>query len=128
MNDLSAGIPLVWAVALGVCALDARHLPHWLPPARALDWSGVAAGVAVAFKLSNGPLVLVMPFVWLMVPGSPLQRLWNGVRAGLWTCFAFALAYGYWGWQLWEHFGNPLYPFYDPWFAPLRAATGWQQR
>jgi hypothetical protein len=26
---------------------------------------------------------------------------------------------------LWRHFGNPMYPFYDPLFAPLRAWLGW---
>lgn len=127
MNDISAGIPLVWAVALGVCALDARHLPRWLAPARALDLSGFAAGVAVAFKLSNGPLALVLPLLWVLAPGPVLQRVWNVVRAGLWTWAAFLLVYGYWGWQLWEQFGNPLYPFYDQWFAPLRAVVEWRQ-
>jgi hypothetical protein len=38
----------------------------------------------------------------------------------------FTICYGYWGWQLWTHFGNPIYPFYDAQFAPLRALLGWQ--
>jgi hypothetical protein len=36
----------------------------------------------------------------------------------------FSLAYGYWGWQLWSHFGNPIHPFYDNLFEPLRSALG----
>ena len=43
---------------------------------------------------------------------------------------AFAIAvgvvvtYGYWGYQLWLQFGNPIYPFYDGYFQHLRNAPG----
>jgi hypothetical protein len=125
MNDLLAAAPLVWAVAL---ALEPAVRPGAIPPAVAMRyvlWSGLAAGLSVALKLSNGPLVVAMPLLWLLC-----ARGWRGrLAAALGGSFAagvgFLLGYGYWGWLLWRHFGNPIYPFYDHWFAPLRAWLGW---
>jgi hypothetical protein len=126
-NDLYAASPLVWAVALGIVAAQ-RPLPLvWLPPGRAIALSGVLAGIAVAFKLSNGPLVLVMPIVWGAAPGAPGQRLRAIVSGTACSIAAFVLAYGWWGAQLWRYFGNPLYPFCDDWFAPVRQLVGWHQ-
>lgn len=126
-NDLYAAAPLVWAVALGLVASRMPTPPAgWLTTNRALALSGAFAGVAVAFKLSNGPLVLVMPVVWALVPGTPLQRLGHVVRGTAWSVAAFALAYAAWGWQLWHYTGNPVYPFVDDWFDPVRALAGRQ--
>jgi hypothetical protein len=125
-NDMFAAIPLLWAIALAAVAAEVP--PH--QPRRALAWaalSGLCAGVAVAFKLSNGPLVLVMPIAWAMAPGSVAQRVQRVMLAGALTLLGFALAYGWWGWQLWVHTGNPVYPFYDDVFERVRAAVGWQR-
>jgi hypothetical protein len=123
-NDMLASIPLLWAVALAFVAADVNPGQ----PRRVATWtllSGACAGVAVACKLSNGPLVLVLPLAWVMAPGSGAQRLQRVVLAGLAAVGGFLLAYGYWGWQLWLHTGNPIYPFYDGAFGWLRAITGW---
>jgi hypothetical protein len=42
---------------------------------------------------------------------------------GLGGALGCALAYGAWGWFLWERFGNPFGPFFNdifrsPWFPP----------
>lgn len=124
-NDLYAAIPLVWAVAL---ALEAVPLPadgHGPASLRLLVASGLFAGIAVAFKLSNGPLALVLPLLWLRGEARQGRRLGQLLLAGIATLAGVALGYGRWGWLLWQHYGNPVYPFYDPLFAPLRAALGW---
>jgi hypothetical protein len=124
-NDLYAASPLVWAVALGLTPSRSLSGHGWLTPARAIDLSGAASGIAVAFKLSNGPLVLVLPVLWIMVPGSFRQRLGYVLVGTFWSVVAFLLAYGWWGWQLWQYFGNPIYPFSDSWFDPIRQLAGW---
>jgi hypothetical protein len=123
-NDMFAAIPLLWALALAFVSADvsAHDRPRAL---RLCVLSGVFAGIAVACKLSNGPLVLVMPLAWCMASGTPFERARRVVAAGLASIAAFVLAYGYWGWQLWTHMGNPVYPFYDTWFEPLRRLSGW---
>ena len=121
-NDMLAASPLVWAIAL---ALEAMR-PHGQDVARRLLLlSGTLAGASVAFKLSNGPIAVMLPLLW-MFPGQSLrERLVNITLASLTTLAGFLLAYGYWGALLWTRFGNPIYPFYDGVFGPLRLLLGW---
>jgi hypothetical protein len=125
-NDMFAAIPLLWAIALAFVAAE-------LPPeegGKMVRWtalSALCAGLAVAFKLSNGPLVMILPLAWFMSPGSMVHRVQRVVVACVLTVLAAFLVYGYWGWQLWVHTGNPVYPFHDAWFEPLRAAAGWRR-
>jgi hypothetical protein len=121
-NDLMAAAPFVWALALG---LEAVRGDKPEKPFRLTAWSGLLAGASVGLKLSNGPLVLVLPVLWLMTPGPISSRVMRAASAGLLCVAGFLVVYGWWGWQLWNYFGNPLYPFYDDWFEPVRALTGW---
>lgn len=122
-NDLMAAMPLVWAIALGLGAND----PEALPTARRRRMlvSGILVGVATAVKFSNGPLALLLPLVWGMGEGSGRWRVQQVLVGGLATIAGFLLTYGYWGWLLWTRFGNPIYPFYDSLFAPIRQVLGW---
>ena len=123
-NDLLAAAPLVWAIALGLAPLD-KARQSWLNPSRAAILSGLCAGLAVACKLSNGPLALILPFTWLMSASSVRNSCHQVLRGSLATIVGFASAYGYWGSLLWVNFGNPIYPFADSWFSSLRSMTGW---
>ena len=124
-NDGLAAVPFVWAVALALWAASEPPSARW-PIAAWVASSGLLAGIAVAFKLSNGPLALVLPLLWATSGRGFVERALNVARGGAATIAGFVLAYGYWGAQLWTNFGNPLYPFYDGWFVGLRAAVGWQ--
>ena len=124
-NDLLAGIPLVWAIALGLLANDEANTT----PRRRLVFvilSGLLAGLSVSCKLSNGPLVLVMPVLWMFGPGRWTHRLLQAALGAVAIGLGFLVTYAPWGWQMWVQFGNPIYPFYDPSFDALRAALGWQ--
>jgi len=124
MNDVLASVPLVWAVAL---AVEPMARDDGMAPASARRYvvlSGLCAGLAVALKLSNGPLVVWMPGLWLLCARDYRQRLLAALLGVVGTLAGFVLGYGYWGWLLWRHFGNPVFPFYDHWFAPLRGWLG----
>jgi hypothetical protein len=127
-NDLMATAPLVWALALAFMPLDPRR-PGWLAPVRSVALSGLLAGTSVAFKLSNGPLVLaVMPLVWLLAArGAPAARILHVALGAAMTVLGWSVAYAAWGLALWNEFGNPIYPFYDAFFAPAREAAGWKR-
>jgi len=126
-NDLLAAAPLLWAVAIAFKAITDAPVGSKHSFVGAALLSGLMGGLAVACKLSNGPLVLLLPWLFLFCQGAPLARL---KRMGV-NAFAigagFAVTYGYWGYQLWLQFGNPLYPFYDGYFELLRKMLEWQQ-
>jgi len=121
-NDLLAAIPLLWAYAF---ALQPLADPQ-ASPLRSAAASGAIAGLAVAFKLSNGFLAITLPLLWLWPEGTLQARAGRCIAAGLCLLGALFLCYGYWGWQLWTTFGNPIYPFYESVFAQLRVIAGWR--
>lgn len=122
-NDLLAAIPVLWAIAFAMHATIASARPA--SRLRSAVIAGVFAGASVSCKFSNGPLVILLPLVFAFAADAWSMR----VRLALYCAFAtvagFLLTYAYWGWQLWVAFGNPMYPFAEGLFAPLRAATGW---
>ena len=83
VERLLAAVPLAWAVAFGL---------H--PDRRGIVLSGLCAGTAVAFKLSNGPIAIVLPLLWLMGAQPLKQKIVNLIagscrghrrpRGGLW--------------------------------------------
>lgn len=122
-NDVLAGVPLVWAVAVGLIASEPG-----VPPRRRLGLiglSGLCAGMSVAFKLSNGPLALVMPLLWASLPSRPGPAFARVMLGGIVTIAGFLVFYAPWGWTMWHQFGNPIYPFADAAFDPLRALLHW---
>jgi hypothetical protein len=125
MNDVLGAAPLVWAVAL---AMEPTAPGAAMAPAVARRYvflSGLCAGLAVALKLSNGPLAVLMPALWLLCAREMPGRLKAVLIGGTGAAAGCLVGYGYWGWLLWRHFGNPVFPFYDYWFAPLRGWLGW---
>ena len=88
--------------------------------------AGLLAGMSVTFKLSNGPLALLLPVLWLFQRSGFWPHL-RDVSVGCAAMLAGCLVtFAPWGWQVWRQFGNPIYPLYDGAFAPLRALVGWQ--
>lgn len=123
-NDLLAAIPLVWAIAVALRPLAEEALAE-ADIQRAVWISGLLAGISVAFKLSNAPVAIVLPLLWLWPRGGTKARSRRMLVGGLCAILGFTAAYGYWGWQLWTHFGNPIYPLYDNWFELPRTWSGW---
>jgi hypothetical protein len=122
-NDLLAAIPLVWAIALAFEPWDMRR-PAWLTVRRLVLLSGFCVGASIAFKLSNGPLAVLVPVLWGIHGKSLRERLMNVALGCMATLAGILICYGHWGWEMWVHYGNPVYPFYDNWFEPVRATLG----
>ncbi|MGE3348943.1 MAG: hypothetical protein AB7I35_16060 [Ramlibacter sp.] len=122
-NDLLAAIPFVWALAWAMIALqpEAHRQERW----RLVLAAGFLAGVSIAFKLSNAPLCVVFPILWGAAGRSRSTRMAFPILGGLTSFLGFIVIYGYWGWQLWLHFGNPVFPYAHSLFEPLREMSGW---
>lgn len=119
-NDMLAAIPLLWALAIAFPRPD--DAARGGASTAAVLVSGLLGGVSVAVKFSNGPLVLLLPVLWMMRAAPLRDRLRRAAIGCAAILAAFVVAYAPWGWQLWEVQGNPIYPFADGWFSRLRAA------
>lgn len=123
-NDFLAAAPLIWAIALALLAAEDGRAPA--RAGRLVLLSGALAGMSVAFKLSGGPIAILLPLLWTFARSqTPAGRLRDVALGCAATLLGFLVCYGYWGWQLWSRYGNPMYPFYDAWFEPLRRLVGW---
>jgi hypothetical protein len=81
----------------------------------ALVVAGLAVGVATAAKLTAAPFAVALGIA-VLVRGRGLRAgdaAWFALGA---TC-GFGLAYGPWGYTLWTHFRNPVFPYANQWFA-----------
>lgn len=123
-NDLLAAAPFLWAVALTFQAI-APIAP--VPPSRITRTAviaGLLVGLAVSFKFSHGPLAVLLPLLFLFCDGRWQARVKWVVLCAFSVALGFVITYGYWGYQLWLQFGNPIYPFYDGYFSHWRNGTG----
>jgi hypothetical protein len=83
--------------------------------------------MSVAFKLSNGFLAIVLPVLWMWPAGGLVKRVGRVFIASACLMASSLVFYGDWGWELWSHFGNPIYLLYDSAFDGLRGLAGWQR-
>ncbi len=109
-NDPLTAVPMLWALAL-------MAVPD--PSDRRAAVAAALWGMAAAFKLSNG-LFLPLLVLWWWTPPHRRRRLgWlrRGLGIAAAACLSFVLTYAPWGWQLWQHTGNPFYPLFSSVFG-----------
>lgn len=108
--DLGTGVLVVGAWLALASALHGGALKH-------IAIAGLLGGIATALKLSNAFAAIAAVAALLVLPGG-LRVLTRAVvvygAAGAAGFLALALP---WSWQLWQAFGNPLFPFFNHWFA-----------
>lgn len=129
-NDWIAAIPMLWAVAFTVLPSEDTQNQAQTSKINGLSKfiaAGFFVGMAVSFKLSNGPLSIVFPACWMyFASGGLVKKSMYTICACLSVLLGFVVVYGYWGAILWHYFGNPIYPYYDDFFEPARHIFGWQ--
>jgi len=87
------------------------------PSARSASAAGFLIGLATGFKL-----VAAIYAVGLAVAGIAAGRLWRErfawvFRFAVLAAVGMIVSEGYWAWQVFTHFRNPLFPYYNAIFG-----------
>lgn len=118
MADNTTAVPVLGALALILSAQDrARH-----GQGGALRWlfAGLMIGLALAFKLTNAVYAVALGLAALADGGRACGRLAGAAVMTVAALAAFAAVGGAWFVQVWQQFGNPLFPQFNAWFqSPL---------
>lgn len=72
--------------------------------------AGLLAGLAVGLKLTNGVSALAICIALLCYPASPFARLRGSFVFGIGVLIGTVMTGGYWMFEMWTRFGNPLFP------------------
>jgi hypothetical protein len=124
-NDVLAAIPWLFGLVLGLRSRESSARPDASASAWRSIFCGLLGGVSVALKLSNGAMAIFLPLVCCLLARSTAQRLKHMFFCLFGLVAGFVALYGWWGWHLWHQFGNPVFPFADGLFEPLRTMLGW---
>lgn len=85
---------------------------------------GLPAGLAVGLKLPAVIFAVGLCGGLLFLPGRPQRRLWASFGFGIGVLLGLAITYGPWAWYLGEHFGSPLFPYFNNLFQSPLAPAG----
>jgi len=81
---------------------------------------GLPAGLMMGLKLPSALFCVGLCGALLFVTGPLTRRVWIAFGFGLGVLLGLACSYGPWGFFLYTHYGNPLFPYFTGLFpAPL---------
>lgn len=87
--------------------------------------SGLLMGLGTGLKLTNAPYAVALCAALLMAPASWPQRFVLAFTQGIGVLAGVAATAGYWWLEMWERFGNPLFPQFNNIFrSPLAQPLG----
>lgn len=123
-NDNIVSLGLLGSLLLVVTALP--YLLQWelkqaLPSAFLY---GLPLGLALGLKLTLICFCAAAVLAWLGTSGSFMRRLLLAFAFGCGLTLGMVLTQGYWMWFLWTHYQNPIFPYFNQFFAsPYGALT-----
>jgi len=107
LGDTTVSVPALLALLL---VLGDQRNPNPGLRTPLLLAAGFLGGVAVALKLTMAPSLVALAAI---VALGVARRVKLGAAVAFFggTVLGYLALAGYWCWQLWERFGNPLFPF-----------------
>jgi len=121
-DNLVALFPLLslWMIISSIGALNAaRQRPVWLLVIAA----GIVAGIGIGLKLVTAIYALPLCLSFLVLPVPVFRRFKLSFIFGLSVLLGLFATGGYWLFEVWRLFGNPLFPQFNNYFhgelAPL---------
>jgi hypothetical protein len=96
------------------------------PPEQACLAAGLLMGIAVGLKLTSAPYALGL-MAMAVISAAPGRRGRRALWFAIGTLVAAGVTDGFWCWNLWQRFGNPVFPYFNdllrsPWIEPERMA------
>lgn len=121
MGDSLTAVPVLAGVALLVSSWQSRGAPS----RASLVAAGILLGLAVGLKLTNAVYVAAFCIALLFLfPARLAGRSAVSVGVGVIAVVVFCGVAGSWHLQLWQEFGNPVFPQFNALFAsPLAPET-----
>ncbi|HXH02692.1 MAG TPA: hypothetical protein VNN09_05160 [Candidatus Competibacteraceae bacterium] len=111
-HDNLVSIGINGAAAIVVCQWSRLGAPGrgWIGPAAL---AGLSMGLAFGLKQNTVIFAIGGCFAFLLVPGPFWRRFWLSFVYGLGVLAGLGIGGGHWMWYLWQHYGNPLFPYYN---------------
>jgi len=102
-----------------------RQSGDWRGALPALLAAGLVAGLGAGLKLTNAPYALALCLALLSLPTTWPSRLRLAFMFGVGVLAGLSVTTGYWWWEMWSRFHNPLFPMFSSVFPnPLSRAVG----
>lgn len=115
-NVLSLGIFASALIAL-VVLQDKRAL-------RLLLVAGIPMGIVIGLKLPAATFAVGLCAALLLTGGTLMERFLRALTFGIGVTAGLLISYAPWGWYLWTHFHNPLFPYFNNVFhSPVTLPT-----
>lgn len=114
-DSLVALFPLLslWMILSAIDALDSpKQRPVWA----LIIGAGIVAGVGIGLKLVSAIYALPLCLAFLILPVAFLKRFKLSFVFGLSVLAGLLLMGGYWLYEVWSLFGNPLFPQFNNYF------------
>ena len=120
-DSLVALFPLLslWMILVSI---DALEPPNQRPLWPLVTGAGVVAGIGIGLKLVSAIYALPLCLAFLLLPQPFLKRFKLSFVFGLAVLAGLALMGGYWLYEMWRLFGNPLFPQFNNYFQGELAA------
>lgn len=114
-DSLVALFPLLslWMI---LCAIDVLDSPGQRPVWVLVTGAGLVAGTGIGLKLVSAIYALPLCLAFLILPIPFLKRFKLAFVFGLSVLAGLALTGGYWLFEVWRLFGNPLFPQFNNYF------------
>jgi hypothetical protein len=120
MGDNSTSLFILASLLIILMRWEQLPKATWL-----VIFAGVIAGLGTGLKLTNAVYALAMCLSFFVVPSNWMSRLRLAFCFGIGVLIGMTLTSGYWFYEMWQTFGNPLFPQFSSYFPnPLARSTG----
>jgi len=89
--------------------------------------AGILCGMATGLKQPSAIFAVGCCTAFLIVPVPFVRRIILAFCFGIGVLTGFAITGGFWMHELWVHYGNPLFPYFNDFFqSPMGAAASYR--